>query len=87
MLKNLGPGFFVTAAFIGPGTIITCAVSGISFGVSIIWALVLGVGITLLFQEMAARLAVIYKQGLSESIVSYSPYKVVRVLLSLLVIT
>ena len=86
MFKNLGPGFFVTAAFIGPGTIITCAVSGISFGVSMIWALVLGIGVTLLFQEMAARLAIINKQGLSESIVSYSPNKVVRVVLSLLVI-
>lgn len=31
-LKNIGPGALVAAAFIGPGTVTTCTVSGASYG-------------------------------------------------------
>lgn len=69
MKNRLGPGFLVTAAFIGPGTIVTCAISGLQFGSSLLWALLLGLLITFLFQEMAARLSLSQSTGLSESII------------------
>ena len=31
-LKQVGPGAVVAAAFIGPGTVTTCTVSGASYG-------------------------------------------------------
>jgi manganese transport protein len=83
MFKKLGPGFLVTAAFIGPGTIITCASSGIKFGSNIYWALLLGIGITIFFQEMAARLAVHYGVGLSETLTNNSSKKLTRLFFQL----
>jgi manganese transport protein len=86
MFKKLGPGFLVTAAFIGPGTIITCASSGIKYGFSIYWALLLGIGITILFQEMAARLAVHYGEGLSETLVKNSSRKSIKLFFQIAII-
>ena len=37
--SELGPGFLVTAAFIGPGTILTASRAGAEFGLSLLWAL------------------------------------------------
>ena len=33
---NFGPGFIITSAFIGPGTITLCTLSGIDFGYSLL---------------------------------------------------
>lgn len=86
MFKRIGPGFFVAAAFIGPGTVITCATSGIQFGSSVLWALIFGVLITILFQEMAARLAVYSGTGLSESILTYTKSSFLKTVFKLVVI-
>lgn len=67
-LKNLGPGFLVTAAFIGPGTITTASKAGAEFGFALVWALVFSVFATIVLQEMCARLGLASGQGLGESI-------------------
>ncbi|MEM8659565.1 MAG: divalent metal cation transporter, partial [Pseudomonadota bacterium] len=36
---KFGPGFLVTAAFIGPGTITTASIAGANFGFALLWAL------------------------------------------------
>lgn len=65
---SIGPGALVAAAFIGPGTVTTCTISGSSFGYTLLWALTLSTIATASLQEMSARLGLISGQGLAESI-------------------
>ncbi|MDX1762120.1 MAG: Nramp family divalent metal transporter [Christiangramia sp.] len=67
-LKNLGPGILVSAAFIGPGTVTICSVAGVTFGYSLLWALLISVFACIILQEMSARLGLISGKGLSECI-------------------
>lgn len=55
--SSFGPGFLVTAAFIGPGTVTTCSLAGANFGYALIFALVFATVTTLLLQEMTGRLS------------------------------
>lgn len=68
MLKKLGPGILVTAAFIGPGTITTASAAGAQFGFALLWALVFSVFATIVLQEMSARLGLVTGEGLSEAL-------------------
>ncbi|MEW4922827.1 Nramp family divalent metal transporter [Algibacter sp. 2305UL17-15] len=68
MIKNIGPGPLVAAAFIGPGTVTICTLSGVQFGFALLWALVLSIIATIVLQEMAARLGLVTQKGLSEII-------------------
>lgn len=65
---KVGPAFLVTAAFIGPGTVITCTMAGANFGFALIWALAFSVIATLILQSMTARLALVTGQGLGENL-------------------
>lgn len=65
---RFGPGLLVTAAFIGPGTITTASVAGADFGFALLWALVFSVLATLVLQEMAARLGLVTRRGLSQAL-------------------
>jgi len=67
-LKVSGPAILVTAAFIGPGTVITASKAGASFGHALVWALVFSVFATLILQEMSARLGVVTGKGLGENL-------------------
>ena len=67
-LPKIGPAILVTAAFIGPGTVITASLAGANFGFSLLWALLFSVVATIILQEMAARLGVVTQQGLGENI-------------------
>jgi manganese transport protein len=67
-LPQVGPAILVTAAFIGPGTVITATMAGANYGFSLLWALVFSVFATIILQEMAARLGVVTQQGLGENI-------------------
>ena len=67
-INNIGPGPLVAAAFIGPGTVTLCSIAGLNFGFSILWALLLSVIATIVLQEMAARLGIIFQKSLSEVI-------------------
>ena len=62
---NLGPGFLVTAAFIGPGTILTASRAGAEFGLSLLWALVFSLVMTFVLQEMALRLGLVKRLALT----------------------
>ena len=66
--KNLGPGIIVTSAFIGPGTVTLCILSGIEFGYSLIWCIVFSIIATCYLQEISSRLGIISRKGLSEII-------------------
>ncbi|MBT8205866.1 MAG: Nramp family divalent metal transporter [Eudoraea sp.] len=68
MLKKIGPGLLVAAAFIGPGTVTLCTLAGVAFGYELLWAILLSVLATLVLQEMSARLGLVTRKGLAESI-------------------
>ena len=72
-LREIGPGAFVTAAFIGPGTLTACTLAGATWGYSLLWGLLFSVFATIVLQEMASRLGIISRMGLGEAIrVSFS---------------
>lgn len=66
--SSSGPAILVTAAFIGPGTVITASTAGADFGHALLWALVFSVFATMVLQEMTARLGVVTGQGLGENL-------------------
>ncbi len=65
---RLGPGLLVTAAFIGPGTVVTASKAGAQYGTSLLWAVVFACLTTIVFQEMAARIGIISQEGLGQAI-------------------
>ncbi|MEM7298752.1 MAG: Nramp family divalent metal transporter [Bacteroidota bacterium] len=66
--KYFGPSTLVTAAFIGPGTLTVCTISGVNHGYSLLWVLLFATISTIILQEMAARLGLITQNGLGEAI-------------------
>lgn len=66
--RFFGPGFLVAAAFIGPGTVATAVTAGGRFGFQLLWAVGFAVFTTIIFQEMAARLGLVTKNGLGEAL-------------------
>tara|TARA_R110001592_G_scaffold363393_2_gene687353 strand:+ start:7667 stop:8884 length:1218 start_codon:yes stop_codon:yes gene_type:complete len=66
--SKFGPGILVAAAFIGPGTVTTASIAGAQFGFALLWALAFSVAATILLQEMAARLALVTRRGLAETL-------------------
>jgi hypothetical protein len=58
---GFGPGFLVTAAFIGPGTVTTASTAGANFGFALVWTLVFSIAATIVLQEMSARLGTVTK--------------------------
>ncbi len=65
---RFGPGLLVSAAFIGPGTIVTASTAGAGYGAALLWAIVFSVAATMVLQDMAARVGIAGRQGLAESI-------------------
>ena len=65
-LKNMGPGVIITSAFIGPGTVTLCILSGIEYGYSLIWCILFSIIATCYLQEISSRLGIISRKGLSE---------------------
>lgn len=58
----------LAAAFIGPGTVTTCASSGTSYRYSLLWALTFSTIATVLLQEAAARLTVTSGRNLGQAL-------------------
>ena len=65
-LKNMGPGVIITSAFIGPGTVTLCFLSGVEYGYSLIWCIIFSIIATCYLQEISSRLGIISRKGLSE---------------------
>ncbi|AVI51714.1 manganese transporter [Pukyongia salina] len=85
--KNIGPGTLVAAAFIGPGTVTVCTLAGVKFGFTLLWAMVLSIVATIVLQEMAARLGIVYGKGLAATVKSEIKNPIVRSLAILLILT
>ena len=86
---SLGPAVLVTAAFIGPGTLMAASSAGARFGYQLLWAVAFSVFATVVLQEMASRLGIATGIGLSESLkrsISSLPLRVCALALVLLAI-
>ena len=83
--KYFGPSTLVTAAFVGPGTLTVCTVSGATHGYSLLWVLVFAILATIVLQEMAARLGLITQTGLGEALSSQINHPISKLLSFLLV--
>lgn len=68
ILGYLGPGFFVTVGFIDPGNWATNVAAGSDFGYQMLWVVVLGTGVLILWQHMSAHLGVVTGKCLAESV-------------------
>lgn len=63
----------IAAAFIGPGTVTTCAVAGARYGPVLLWALTFSTLACLVLQESAARLRLVAGLDLGEALRSRYP--------------
>ena len=65
---RIGPAVMVTAAFIGPGTVMAASRAGADFGFVLLWTVIFAVATAIVLQEMAARLGIVGKRGLAAAI-------------------
>jgi manganese transport protein len=77
---SFGPALLVTAAFIGPGTVMAASKAGAQFGFLLIWAVVFSVFATIVLQEMAARVGIVTGGGLGEAVHASVANRVVKFL-------
>ena len=85
-LKNVGPGALVAAAFIGPGTVTSCSVSGATYGYTLLWAMLISVISVIIMQTMAARLGLVSHMGLGQALRAKFTKNGSRIFLAILVI-
>lgn len=70
-MKRLASVLFwsvIAAAFIGPGTVTTCAVAGSRYGLTLLWALSFSVVACFVLQEAAARITLFAGRDLGEAL-------------------
>ncbi len=84
---SFGPGFLVTAAFIGPGTITSCSLAGADFGYSLIYALIFAVVMTLILQEMTGRLSLGSGRDLGQSLREFPKNSLTKLLFAILTLS
>jgi len=76
--SSFGPGFLVTAAFIGPGTVTTCSLAGSNFGYALIFALVFATATTIILQNMTGRLSLGSGHDLGQALREFPRSQVTR---------
>lgn len=87
-VKNIfGPSTLVAAAFIGPGTVTTCTIVGVTSGYTLLWAMLFSIVATVILQEMAARLGFVTREGLGEALNKVFRQGYVRYIVFFLVIS
>lgn len=85
-LKEVGPGAVVAAAFIGPGTVTSCSLSGANYGYALLWAILFSTISVIIMQSMASRLGIVTQKGLGEALRDKYTGKGSRIVLAILVI-
>jgi len=64
---KLGTASLVVAAFVGPGTVLTCATAGIGFGYALAWVLLFATAATFVLQSFTAGTGILARKGLGEA--------------------
>jgi len=65
---RLGTSSLVVAAFVGPGTVLTCAAAGVDFGYALGWVLLFATTATFVLQSFTANTGILARQGLGEAL-------------------
>lgn len=65
---KFGTSSIVVAAFIGPGTVLTCATAGLRFGYELVWVLVFATAAVFVLQSFTAGSGILAGKGLGEAI-------------------
>lgn len=86
-IRSVGPAAFVTAAFIGPGTVTTCSIAGAKFGFALLWGLLFSIIATIVLQEMSARLGIVARKGLGEALREQLTKPMNRIIATILVLS
>lgn len=63
---RLGTSSLVVAAFVGPGTVLTCASAGAGYGYALAWVLLFSVASAFILQSLTAGTGILAQQGLGE---------------------
>lgn len=66
--SSLGTSSVVVAAFVGPGTVLTCATAGVDFGYQLAWVLVFATIAVFVLQSFTAATGILARQGLAEAL-------------------
>ena len=82
---RLGPGFLVTAAFIGPGTVTAASSAGYTYGLHLLWVIALSTLAAILLQEMAGRVGLVTQKPLGAVLREATPRQELRVALCTLI--
>lgn len=67
-MPKLGTSSLVVAAFVGPGTVLTCAAAGASFGYDLGWVLLFATVAAFVLQSFTAGTGILAGQGLGEAL-------------------
>ena len=85
--REIGPGVITGGAVNDPAGIITYTTAGALFGYALLWVLALCTPLMIVIQEMAARLAVVKRKGLSSIIKEhYGKHTAMVVMVSLAIV-
>lgn len=83
---KLGTSSLTVAAFVGPGTVLTCATAGIDFGYVLGWVLLFSVGATFVLQSFTAGAGIWSRLGMGEALRVYTERSPIRWIVSALVV-
>ncbi len=64
---KLGTSSLVVAAFVGPGTVLTCATAGVDFGYDLAWVLLFATAAAFVLQSFTAGTGILAGKGLGEA--------------------
>ena len=65
---RLGTSSIVVAAFVGPGTVLTCASAGVTFGYALGWVLLFSTLSVFVLQSFTANTGILARRGLGEAV-------------------
>lgn len=65
---QLGTSSVVVAAFVGPGTVLTCAAAGVTFGYALGWVLLFSTISVFVLQSFTANTGILAGRGLGEAV-------------------
>ena len=68
LFKNLGPGTFIAAAFIGPGTITLCTIAGIKFDMALLWTMFIAILSSMILQSMSLKIGIVGRKNIIQAI-------------------
>ena len=86
LVKNLGTSSIIVAAFVGPGTVLTCASAGVRFSYDLAWVLIFATAGVFVLQTFTAGTGILGRKGLGEAIRQVTSNRRIRIPVFVLVV-